>query len=144
MGPTLGSIIYSARDRSLRLADAVVAIGERMAAHVSSSVRSPARLEVIHNWADGEAIRPIPHEANALRRIWGVEKSFVVGYSGNLGRVHEFDTMLDAAAAMRDDDRVRFLIVGRGPRLAEVQAGAARRRLANMIFKPHQDRAAPR
>ncbi len=43
---------------------------------------------------------------------------------------------------MRDDDRVRFLIVGRGPRLAEVQAGAARRRLANVIFKPHQERGA--
>lgn len=140
-GRTLGSIIYGARDRSLRLADAVVAIGERMAAHVSSSVRSPERIEVIHNWADGEAIRPIPHEANALRRSWGLEKNFVVGYSGNLGRVHEFNTMLDAAAAMRDDERVRFLIVGRGPRLAEVEAGAARRRLANMIFKPHQDRA---
>jgi len=49
--------------------------------------------------------------------------------------------MLDAAAAIRNDDRVRFLIVGRGPRLAEVEAGAARRRLPNMIFKPHQDRA---
>ena len=140
MGRSMASFIYRARNRSLERADAVVAIGERMAARVSSAVRAPVRLEVIHNWADGEAIHPIAAQANPLRQSWGLDRYFVVGYSGNLGRVHEFDTILDAAAAMRGDDGVRFLIVGRGPRLEEVRAAAARRQLANVVFRPHQER----
>ena len=29
-----------------------------------------------------------------LRQAWGLSDKFVVGYSGNLGRTHEFLTML--------------------------------------------------
>lgn len=142
MGKTLGSTIFALRNRSLASADAVVAIGERMAQHVASAVHAPALLAVIHNWADGVAIQPIAPERNTLRAAWGLRDAFVVGYSGNLGRVHEFETLLGAAASLLADDRVRFLIVGRGPRLAEVQAEVRRRKLANVIFQPHQDRHA--
>jgi glycosyltransferase involved in cell wall biosynthesis len=65
----------------------------------------------------------------------------VVAYSGNLGRVHEFDTLLEAASLLRDADDVRFLVIGRGPRLAEVRARAARERLDHVRFEPPQERS---
>ena len=40
------------------------------------------RVAVIHNWADGELIRPIAPERNPLRREWGLEGRRVIGYSG--------------------------------------------------------------
>ena len=95
---------------------------------------------MIHNWADGEAIQPVDRDANTLRRQWDLGGDFVVGYSGNLGRVHEFETMLDAAALLKDDRAIRFVIIGRGPRLQEVRARAEREGIANMRFEPHQDR----
>ena len=38
----------------------------------------------------------------------------MVGYSGNLGRAHEIDTVLSAAALLRDDPHIVFLFIGGG------------------------------
>jgi hypothetical protein len=89
-GP-LGAIPRIKRDWSLRRAAVNVVLGERMAAEVGRLVPG-ARLRVVPNWADGAAIRPMAAGASALRREWGLEGKFVVGYSGNLGRVHDCDT----------------------------------------------------
>jgi glycosyltransferase involved in cell wall biosynthesis len=114
-----------------------------MAAQLEKSGSAPReRIEVIHNWADGEAIRPVERGANRLRREWQLDRDFVVGYSGNLGRVHEFDTMLAAASRLKQEPGVRFVIIGRGPRLAEVQARVRDENLSNVRFEPHQDRDA--
>jgi colanic acid biosynthesis glycosyl transferase WcaI len=140
MGGAIGWIFRRARDRSLASADAVVAISDRMALAVRDLADLAKKPHVIHNWADGTAIVPVDVNNNPLRRQWNLDKKFVVAYSGNLGRVHEFDTLLGAASQLRDDDRVRFLIVGRGPRLAEVARTIWRDELANVHLQPHQDR----
>jgi colanic acid biosynthesis glycosyl transferase WcaI len=140
MGGAVGVAVRALRNRSLAAADRVVVIGDRMATRVAKTGVSSERVEVIHNWADGEAIRPIDRDANVLRRAWDLESDFVVGYSGNLGRVHEFETMLDAAALLRHEPGICFLVIGRGPRLQEVRERADRERLTNVRFEPHQDR----
>ncbi|MEO7741955.1 MAG: glycosyltransferase family 4 protein [Usitatibacter sp.] len=141
IGGILGSPLRAARDRSLGAADRVVAIGDRMAARiVRMRCVAPERLHVIHNWADGRAITALAAEANPLRAAWGMKDHFVVGYSGNLGRVHEFDTLLDAAILLRGDSNIRFLIIGRGARLPQVRKRVDTDRLSNVLFAPHQDR----
>jgi len=131
------------RDRALAGMDAVVAIGDAMAARVRRLPgMDPARVHVIHNWADGHAIVPLAHQANALRGRWNPSEAFLVAYSGNLGRVHEFDTLLGAAARLSDDPGIRSVAVGRGPRLADVRARAARMGLGSIRFEPHQERSA--
>jgi glycosyltransferase involved in cell wall biosynthesis len=139
-GPLYG-LMRRMRNKSLVLAHRVVAIGERMATRLAREGVDPGRITVIHNWADGEAIRPLDREANGVRNAWGLAGKFVVAYSGNLGRVHEFDTLLDAAAQLAGRDDIRFVIVGRGPRLAATRARVEREALANVQFLPHQERA---
>jgi glycosyltransferase involved in cell wall biosynthesis len=140
-GPT-GAIVRKLRDDSLAQADSVVAIADLMAGRVASlGCVARDRLTIIHNWADGRAIFPIEPSANPVRKEWQVDEVFVVGYSGNLGRVHEFETLLDAAAILRGHHDIRFLVIGRGPRLSEVSEQASRRDLRNVEFLPHQDRA---
>src|SRR5260221_4867187 len=143
MGGPLGAVIRRVRDHSLSIADRIVVIGDRMADEIVKAGVSRERIEVIQNWADGAAIVPVDRDANALRRKWDLGGDFVVGYSGNLGRVHEFATMLDAAALLRDDAGIRFVVIGRGPRLREVKERAARERLTNIRFEPHQDPKGP-
>ena len=41
-----------------------------------------AASHVIPNWSDDETIRPASETENPLRRAWGLEGKFVVGYSG--------------------------------------------------------------
>jgi glycosyltransferase involved in cell wall biosynthesis len=97
-------------------------------------------IRVIHNWADGEQIRPIPAAENPLREAWDLQGKFVVGYSGNLGRAHDFDTILDAAELLKHEAEIVFLIIGAGAQLDWVLQEKSRRGLANLITKPYQNR----
>jgi colanic acid biosynthesis glycosyl transferase WcaI len=119
-GP-LGWVARAKRNWSLRRAAVNVVLGERMAAEVARLVPG-ARLRVVPNWADGAAIRPMPAGESALRREWGFEGKFVVGYSGNLGRVHDCETLLSAARLLAAEPAVVFSFTGGGfhfPRLRE-------------------------
>jgi glycosyltransferase involved in cell wall biosynthesis len=43
-----------------------------------------------------------------------LENKFVVLYSGNMARFHEFDTILNAALKLKDHPDIRFVFVGDG------------------------------
>ncbi len=112
-GP-LGRALLELRDASLRAAAANVVVGEGMAEVLRRRGISPEMIRVIPNWCDDEEIQPIAPLDNPLRREWGLEDRFVVGYSGNLGRGHEFETVLAAAERLRGDQRLCFLFIGGG------------------------------
>jgi len=119
-GP-LGAIARLLRDWSLRRAAVNVVLGERMAAEVGRLVPG-ARLRVVPNWADGMAIRPMAPGESALRREWGLEGKFVVGYSGNLGRAHDCETLLAAARLLAEERDVVFSFTGGGFHFARLRA----------------------
>ncbi|MGD9669429.1 MAG: glycosyltransferase family 4 protein [Hyphomicrobiaceae bacterium] len=84
------------RDRSLRHATCNVAIGKRMAERLQALGVPEDRIEIIPNWADGSLVRPVSAPANPFRSEHQLEGVFVVGYSGNLGRAHDTDTIVAA------------------------------------------------
>jgi glycosyltransferase involved in cell wall biosynthesis len=65
---------------------------------------------------------------------------FVVGYSGNMGRAHEFATLLDAAHRLRDDSDIMFVFIGAGAQRAAIEEEVKRRGLTNVLFQPYQPR----
>ena len=70
-----------------------------------------------------------------------MEDKFVFGYSGNLGRAHEFDTVLAAAELLREHPRIVFLMIGGGKRFDELAKVVKERSLANSFrFMPYQER----
>lgn len=120
----IGVLLLKIRDAILKSAAANVAIGERMAEFIAARGVEVDKIRVIPNWADDEAIAPVPAAQNPLRNCLGLENAFIVGYSGNLGRVHEFETVLGAAHLLRREKHLVFLVVGRG-----VHVGALRERV---------------
>jgi colanic acid biosynthesis glycosyl transferase WcaI len=137
-GPT-GAILTRLRNATLRGADANVAIGRTMAARLISCTARPESVCVIPNWVDEASIRPVSHEANALRGQWGLRDRFVVAYSGNLGRAHEFETLLGAARILKDDTDLVFLFIGGGHHASRMGAEVERRGLSHLFcFKPYQ------
>jgi colanic acid biosynthesis glycosyl transferase WcaI len=111
-GP-IGAIARVKRNWSLRRAVVNVVLGERMAAEVARLVPG-ARLRIVSNWSDGAAIRPVAPGASAMRREWGFEGKFVVGYAGNLGRVHDCETLLAAARLLAQEPGLVFSFTGGG------------------------------
>lgn len=118
-----------------RLADRVVVIGRCMRDLIIAGGVDPARIDLIPNWADGDAVRPVPPERNPMVRELGLAGRFALVYSGNMGWGHDFDTILAAASRLPD---VQFLFFGDGQRRSEIQA--ASRNLSNVRLLPYQPR----
>jgi len=118
-GP-LGSVLKYARDASLRSAYANVVLGARMADRVRAAGVPENRIRIIPNWVDEQSVTPLEHASNPLVKEWGLDGKFVVGYSGNLGRAHEFETILQAAQRLKGDEDVVFLTIGGGHRQKEL------------------------
>ncbi len=126
------------RNAALRRADQVVVISAGMGQLMQSA---GARTTLIPNWARDDRLQPRAIGHSSLRRRHFADDDFVLAYSGNLGRVHEFDTLIAAAHQLRANPKIRFLIVGSGPRLALLQAIVATERLDSFSFLPLQPEA---
>ena len=131
-------LLRKLRNWSLRVANVNVAIGSRMAKLLVEEGATPQSIAVIHNWADPALITPTPRADNALRQAWALTDRFVVGYSGNLGRAHEFDTMLGAAEILAADPSISFLFIGGGHGNGQLREATATRGLSNVQFRPYQ------
>jgi glycosyltransferase involved in cell wall biosynthesis len=127
------------RNLSLKQARTNVVLGEGMAARLRAEGIAADKIEVIHNWSPVEiappSAQPVP---NPLRVEWQLGQKFVVGYSGNFGRVHDFTTALNAAAMLRDLPDVHFLFVGAGAQRAWVEARVKELGLSKVSFQPYQ------
>lgn len=109
------------RDRAWRKSYANVCIGYRMRDFLAGRGVPEDRLHVIPNWTDEQVIVPTAPDDNPLRSDWGFEEHhLVVGYSGNLGRAHDADTMLDAGRRLvaLEQTHLQFLFVGGGVKQA--------------------------
>ena len=130
------------RNRSLRRSEHVVVISQGMAARIAALGVPRERISVIENWTDDTAILPLPRDSNPLRHAWGLQDKFVVGYSGNLGRAHDWRTMLEAATRLREREDIRFVLIGGGRGLRDFSEAAQARGLANVQLQPYQPREA--
>jgi colanic acid biosynthesis glycosyl transferase WcaI len=140
-GPQAG-LLRQLRNAGFRSAAANVVLGEHMAAVVARAGGLAERIRVIPNWADMEAIRPVVAADNPLNREWGLDDKFIVCYSGNMGRAHEFDTILGAAQRLASKaESIRFLFIGGGAQRRTVEDEVRIRGLSNVQFRPYQDRA---
>jgi colanic acid biosynthesis glycosyl transferase WcaI len=138
----LRSWLQSISNASLGKADCNVVIGARMAGFLRAQGVPVQRICIIENWADGRQIKPQATEHSALRHSSGLAGRFVVGYSGNLGRAHEYEGMIGAAEALRDDPQVAFLVTGGGKGMEELRLAARERGLASFTFAAYMPRAA--
>ncbi|CAG1008634.1 D-inositol 3-phosphate glycosyltransferase [Phycisphaerales bacterium] len=91
------------------------------------------RVRVIPMWTDVEGVTPGPKE-NAFRERHGLAGKFVVLYAGNLGTFSGVGVVLEAAAILKDDPRIRFLIVGRGHARERLLRQAEALGLSNTAF----------
>lgn len=126
------------RNGSLRQGRHNVVLGEIMAQRLRDEGVASDQITIIENWADGEVIQPIAKSENPLLREWSLEGKFVVGYSGNMGRVHEFKTMIDAAEQLKDYREIVWVFIGDGIARHWLESEVATRGLTNVQFRPYQ------
>ena len=136
---TASSIFKNLRNRTARAAHCNVVLGELMAERLMNEGVPHSRIKLIHNWVD-DSVVPVIHDENSLRREWGLNEKFVVGYSGNLGRAHDFETILSTLELMNHRDDIVFLFIGAGAGMNKLKLKVDEKRFGNVIFKPYQPR----
>jgi putative colanic acid biosynthesis glycosyltransferase WcaI len=122
----------------MRRADRVVVVGEAMKARIVATRGIEAsKIVVIHNWCDRAQVAPVPRR-NPVAVETGLADRFVVMHSGNMGFAQDLDTLLDAAASLRDLAEVIVAIVGSGARRAAIEARVRDEGLTNVRLLPYQ------
>lgn len=128
---------------ALEGAEFVVTLSDSMAATLQRQTRgTPLRsLEVIPNWADTDALRPLQKQDNPLALELGQRDKLTVLYSGNMGAGHILSGVIEAAALLESDPRIEFLFIGDGLSRPSLEAEVAQRKLRNVRFVDYQPHA---
>lgn len=142
-----GSFLTQLLDRLNRItlvhADCLIVLSDCMHARVLAKIGpgSEERIEIIHNWADGQIIRPLaPGERNPFVEEQGLQDRFIVEFSGNLGMINDFSTPLEAARLLKERVDILFLFIGDGVRAREIEEFIRRHDLKNVRMLPYQAR----
>jgi glycosyltransferase involved in cell wall biosynthesis len=128
------------RDSTLRDADMNIVLGGRMREFLERLGIPAAKIGVVENWADNDGGICGGAAGTALRARLGLAGKFVVGYSGNLGRAHDFRTLLDAATLLGADKDISFLMIGGGVGMTALKHSVEQRGMCNFKFLPYQPR----
>jgi glycosyltransferase involved in cell wall biosynthesis len=99
-----------------------------------------AKISIIHSWADPTRIVPIPKEKNWFALKNALVEKFTVLYSGNMGRCHDMDTILEAMQLLRDEP-IEFVFIGGGAKRPILMEKLERMGLSNSRFLPYQDKS---
>lgn len=121
-------------------AEGIIVLSPAMKQRVANSCPGVAhKISVIHSWADSNSIVPIEKSENWFAWKHNLVKPFTVLYSGNLGRCHDINTMLEAAYLLRNEP-IQFVCIGNGAKRETLIEKAKQLGLNNFLFLPYQDK----
>ncbi len=139
-GGIVARVLTMLSSSTMRAHDRTVAVGRCMRKRLLARGLRDDQIRVIPNTGVEQEIGEVPRGDLAFRDRNGLGDDFIIEYSGNMGRAHEFETVLDAALKLRDqgESGILFLFVGNGPREEWLKNEVNRRTLDNVRFLPSQ------
>jgi colanic acid biosynthesis glycosyl transferase WcaI len=116
--------------------DRIITISDRMSARLVEKTGKPEQVAIVRNWVDLEHIYPLGRNSAYRRELGYADDDFIVLYSGNIGAKQGLDTLLDSAASLEQQSKIKFVIAGEGP----AKRGLVEKygHLANVSFLPFQ------
>ena len=99
---------------------------------------NPDKIHVITNGVDPVRFHPMQKDPQLLSDLQ-LEGKFVVGYIGTLGMAHALETLLEAAAILKQTPEacnVRILLLGEGAEREKLVAYARNLEVDNVVFLP--------
>lgn len=97
------------------------------------------KITVIHNWADGNVIKPMEKQDNWFAQKYGLQEKFTILYSGNMGRCHDMNTIIETGLKLKEyQDIFQFVFIGSGAQQQPLQDKVNEWGLNNFLFLPYQ------
>jgi colanic acid biosynthesis glycosyl transferase WcaI len=135
----VGSLERLARGLYRRASHIVTVTSSQRQAIVAAGI-SPERVSVIPNAVDREFFDAGGTQAASREAADGAAGHFVITYIGTIGMAHHLETLLQAAAELRNEAAIRFRLVGEGARRSALEAQARAMGLANVEFAGERPR----
>ena len=120
-----------------RKADHIVSVTNSFKRHIIGRGAADEKLSVITNGADLETFQPRPRDEE-LAEEYGLRGKFVASFIGTHGMAHGLTTVLRAAASLRENRKIVFLLVGDGAEKDNLERQAHEMGLKNVIMLGQQ------
>lgn len=127
----ISKIMNYINTRLYKEVDCVVALSDEMKDFLLDHrpELSADRVVTISNWAHEKSSTV---SCTAYERFGYKNGQFIVSYFGNMGTCQDVNTMMQAAEMLKDNDKVRFLIVGHGNKKETVKERIKENKLNNV------------
>lgn len=134
--------IWSKRNkRFFAEAEHVYTITEGMKQTISEYCTTE-KIEVVELWGDSSLpVLNIPKVENKFLIDNNLVGKFVVMYSGNIGKGHDLDVLVDVAERLKAYKDIVFLFVGQGYLKPIIEKKVADYGLSNVVMLPYQDKS---
>ncbi len=96
------------------------------------------QMVLFPNWVDGKVIYPMTKEESLKKEFGYTSEQNIVLYSGNLGQKQGLEHLIEVAENLKDNDKIRFIIVGNGTGKKDLVELANKKNLENVKFFPLQ------
>lgn len=133
-------ILSSIFNAAYRMFDHIIVLGRDMRELFQSKMGPKIPITIIPNWADLDEIQPILPAQNPFSAAHGLLGKTVIQYSGNMGRTHDIDVVLNAAKVLEHRKDIVFLFVGYGGKSKDLDTIQKQRPGRNVVFLPRQTR----
>jgi glycosyltransferase involved in cell wall biosynthesis len=72
------------------------------------------KLDVVPVWTNNTFFKDIKPQNNEFIKKYDLHNKFVISYSGNLGKTHPVEKIIELAQKLVDEHEISFLIIGNG------------------------------
>ncbi len=115
----------------------VTVIAPRMREQLLEKGVSNDKVCVIPNFVDVSDLVPLPKDSDFSRQ-YKLHDKFVVSYAGNMGPAQGLENIIDTAKILRDNEGLRFLIMGDGILCESLHQRIKMYDLKNVVFLSYQ------
>jgi glycosyltransferase involved in cell wall biosynthesis len=96
-------------------------------------------IKVVPVWTNTTFFKDIPTAENVFIKKNQLEGKFIVGYSGNLGKTHPVEKIIEIAEYLKENNDIQFLIIGEGEKKVMLQKIQAKKKLPNLKILDFQE-----
>jgi len=120
----------------MRRFDRVSTISERMLDRLIVKGVDVSRCVLFPNWANTDAIFPLPTQSSMRKELGISEDTVVVLYSGNMGKKQGLEIMVEVAQTLSGHKDIVFILCGDG--VVRIQLMKLAEGFPNILFLPLQ------
>jgi len=111
----MAGMINAVQKKIYQHSDRILVLGREMMELVYDKTGHRLKqVDLIPHWAVSDQIVPLPRAENPLLSRLDILDKFVVQYSGNMGRTHDLESLIQCARILEKESNIHFLFIGSG------------------------------